>query len=448
MRAEATFSEETRQTVHIGVGAFALALPLIPWYQSTILASLAVAFNLFALQRLLGLQLFRPGERFRRLTSGIVLYPLAIVGLLLVFASRLDIVAAAWGILAAGDGMATIVGRRFRIATIPWNPQKSVGGSLAFAIFGGAAGAALAWWCRETVVPPAYTWYFLGAPVVAAIVAAAVETIPISLDDNVSVPASAAAVLWLLSLVSNDLVAEAMQRAWIIPLAASANLIVAAAGYRAGTVTISGTVGGTILGSIILIFAGISGWVLLLVCFACAVGTSRMGLARKHALGIDEERGGRRGAGNAIANTGIAAIAAAASVLTYAHGPALIAFVAALVAGASDTVASEIGKAWGRRTFLVTTARPVAPGTSGAMSLEGTAAGIAAAALLGLAAAGLNLIELSGVPVVVIAATAGALVESALGATLEHRGVVNNDVLNFLNTGVAAFVAVELARLL
>jgi uncharacterized protein (TIGR00297 family) len=135
-------------------------------------------------------------------------------------------------------------------------------------------------------------------------------------------------------------------------------------------------------------------------------------------------------------------------VLTYAHGPALVAFVAALVAGASDTVASEIGKAWGRRTFLVTTARPVAPGTSGAMSLEGTAAGIAAAALLGLAAAGLNLIELADVPPVAIAATAGALVESALGATLEHRGVVNNDVLNFLNTSVAAFAAVELARLL
>jgi len=38
-------------------------------------------------------------------------------------------------------------------------------------------------------------------------------------------------------------------------------------------------------------------------------------------------------------------------------------------------------------------------------------------------------------------------VESALGATLEHRGVLNNDVLNFINTGVAVFVAVELWQL-
>ena len=48
--------------------------------------------------------------------------------------------------------------------------------------------------------------------------------------------------------------------------------------------------------------------------------------------------------------------------------------------------------------------------------------------------------------VVVVAATAGALIESALGATLEERGVVNNDVLNFINTGIAAFVAVTMAQ--
>jgi uncharacterized protein (TIGR00297 family) len=136
------------------------------------------------------------------------------------------------------------------------------------------------------------------------------------------------------------------------------------------------------------------------------------------------------------------------SVLTYAHGAAKVAFVAALVAGASDTVASEIGKAWGRRTFLVTSAKRVPPGTSGAMSLEGTAAGIIAAALLALAAVPPGLIPATLVFAVVIAATAGALVESALGATLEHRGILNNDVLNFVNTSVAAFVAVELSRVL
>lgn len=448
MKAEDAFSEDTRQSVHIAMGGFAFALPFLPWWVALLCASLAVAFNVFALQQLLGLQLFRPGERLRRLTSGFVLYPLAVVGLLLVFGGRLDIVAAAWAILAAGDGMATIVGRRLPIRRIPWNPAKSLGGTLALAIFGGAAGVLLAWWCRDTVIPPPFAWFPLVAPLLAAVAAAAVETIPIELDDNVSVTAVAAAVLWATSLVSADLLASALPHMlWTLPLAASVNAVVAAAGYRAHTVTVAGAACGALLGTIVLVCAGWQGWTLLLATFGAAVATSRMGLQRKQRLGIAEARGGRRGAGNAFANTGIAAIAALMAVVTYAHDLALLAFTAALVAGASDTVASEIGKAWGKRTFLLTTLRAAAPGTSGAMSLEGTAAGVGSAALLALAACALGLIPLDLVLVVIAAATVGALVESALGATLEHRGVVNNDVLNFINTGVAAFVAILLAQI-
>lgn len=447
MNFDDEFSEDRRKVVHIAMGGFALLLPLIPWWQAIVLAVLAVLFNLFALQKILGRRLFRPGERVGRLTSGIALYPISVLALLLIFRNRLDIAAASWGILAAGDGMATIVGRHFPIARIPWNPRKSVGGSLAFFIFGALAGIALAWWCRDTVVPPAYPWFFFVAPLAGAAAAAAVETLPVALDDNVSVSAAAAGSMWVLSLVSNDLVAGAMDtRLAMVPLAASLNLLVAFAGYRARTVTLSGTIVGAILGTSIFLFAGPSGWALLLLCFAAAVVTSRVGLARKRALAIAEEKGGRRGGGNAFANTGVAAIAAAMSVLTYAHTDARLAFVAALVAGASDTVASEIGKAWGRQTFLLT-GRRVPPGTSGAMSLEGTTAGLVSAAALALVAHALGLIILIHVALVVAASTAGALVESSLGATLEHRGVLNNDMLNFINTTVAAVVAVELWQL-
>jgi uncharacterized protein (TIGR00297 family) len=126
----------------------------------------------------------------------------------------------------------------------------------------------------------------------------------------------------------------------------------------------------------------------------------------------------------------------------------MIAFVAALAAGGSDTVASEIGKAWGKRAFLVPTLRRVPPGTSGAISFEGTIAGLAGALLLGTLAVGLGLIHLKAVPIIVAAATIGAFAESAMGATLEGRGVVNNDVLNFLNTAIAAAAAIFLADLL
>jgi uncharacterized protein (TIGR00297 family) len=124
---------------------------------------------------------------------------------------------------------------------------------------------------------------------------------------------------------------------------------------------------------------------------------------------------------------------------------ARLAFAAALAAGGSDTIASEIGKAWGRRTWSVTSLAHVPPGTSGAMSLEGTAAGVAGALGLGAAAIGLGLAPLAWLWAIVIGATAGSLIESWLGATLEAPGILNNDMLNFINTAAAALVSLAIA---
>jgi uncharacterized protein (TIGR00297 family) len=78
------------------------------------------------------------------------------------------------------------------------------------------------------------------------------------------------------------------------------------------------------------------------------------------------------------------------------------------------------------------------------MSVEGTVAGLLGAIALAACGAALGVIPFSAVLPVVAAATAGALVESALGATLEGPGILNNDMLNFLNTAVAAAVALAL----
>jgi uncharacterized protein (TIGR00297 family) len=207
----------------------------------------------------------------------------------------------------------------------------------------------------------------------------------------------------------------------------------------------SGVIAGVVMGVAIYLAAGWEGWVLLLLSFVAASGASRMGLRAKTALGIAEARGGRRGAGNAIANTGIAAAAAVIAAMSYATVPGMIAFVAALTAGSSDTVASEIGKAWGRRTWLLIPPRPAPPGTPGAISSEGTLAGFGAALLLGFAAAGLGLVERGDVFAVVMGATVGSFAESALGATLEPRGILDNDSLNLINTAIAAFAAVRIA---
>lgn len=446
MKRETALSEDTRQLVHIGFGACALLLRWLTWFEATMLASMAVAFNIFALHRLGGARLFRSDEHGRyRVKSGIVLYPASIVGLLLLLSERPDIVAGAWGVLAAGDGAATLVGHRFPVRALPWNRDKSVGGTLAFVVFGSAAAAALLWWCRDITIPPSFWWYPLVAGVLGTLAAAAVETVPISLDDNLSVAGSAAAVMWVVSLVSEDLAVGVFQDAGsALPIAMALNAAVAAAGYFVRTVSVSGALVGALLGSVIYTTAGWQGWVLLLATFAAATLASRVRLEQKTARGIEEAHGGRRGAGNAVANTGVAAVAALLSVLTYADAGALVGFVAALTAGGSDTIASEIGKAWGRRTFLVTTRKRVKPGTPGAMSIEGTLAGLAGAFMLGSFGAVLHLVSWHALIPIVVGATAGALLESLLATSLEPAGVVNNDALNFINTAAAAYVAIKL----
>jgi len=457
--ARPTHSETARQWVHVGSGLFALLLRVLTGPQAAAMAVGALAFNIVLLPRLGGRQLYRPIDHQRGFPLGIVLYPLAVLLLVLAFPSRLDIAAAAWGILAFGDGFATLAGRLRTSAgrsrtdetaevpsgRLPWNTDKSVAGTLAFIVCGGAGAVALAWWVRPSLTPLPPMVFTIAAPLVAAVLAGLVETIPIRLDDNISVPLTAALVLWLASLMTPESLDLSRGRVLTaLPWALAINAFTGWLGYRARTVSKSGYAGGVLVGTIIYIGGGAGAWVLLFVTFLIASITSRLGLKSKEQLGIAEERGGRRGAGNAIANCGIAAIGAIAAATTPFAPAALTALVAALVAGGSDTVASEIGKAWGRSTFLVTTLRRVKAGTPGAMSLEGTVAGLLAAVALASAGAALGLIPASTIVIVVVAATAGALVESALGATLEGPGILNNDMLNFINTAVAAVVALAL----
>jgi uncharacterized protein (TIGR00297 family) len=431
--------EVRRQLVHILVGTGALLLPWLTWWQAALVAVAGMLFNVLVLPRIAP-SVFRPGDLAVPVRSGIVIYPLAVLALLVCFPKRLDIAAAAWGILAAGDGMATLVGAHVRTSALPWNRAKSVGGLAAFIVFGWLAGSALAAW---TASAETRLWWILIAPAIAAIVAGFIETAPIRLNDNISVPASAALVLWSLSFISED-VARSSIAIWagrLIP-AVILNVAVSAAGYVARTVTIPGAIAGAVIGATVYLGTDWQGWVMLFASFLAAAITTRLGYRRKAFAGIAEERGGRRGPGNAIANTGLAAWAALLCLGVPHLDLAKLAMVAALVTSASDSVASEVGKAWGKTTWLVVGWRRVRPGTSGAVSVEGTVAGLVAAVALSMLGYALQLIPASSIAPVAVAATIASLVEGALGATLEGRGTLNNDALNFINSAIGAGLAV------
>jgi uncharacterized protein (TIGR00297 family) len=439
-------SPRVQALLHVGVGFAALLLPTLTWWQHVSLAGLAVVACALLLPGLPGYPLVRDSDP--RLPTSALCYALGVLLLLVTFPTRPDLTGCAWGILAGGDGAATLAGRAWGRVRWPWNRHKSVAGSVTFVVCGSAMGLLLAWLLHPYATGPSPSFAFLlGATLTAAIVSAAVETIPIRLDDNVSVSAAAALMLWCLALISPHADVDAwplVTRA--IPIGLLINIPFAVAICWAGGVTLAGAITGAMLGTLIYAGAGWRGWLMLVLAFGAAWVTSRIGLARKRVLGINEGRGGRRGAASALANCGLGVIAALGVVFTPFHDAALLALVTALTAGASDTVASEIGKAWGGRTLLLTNLQSVAPGTPGGVSLEGSAAGLAWAFVMSVIAAALGLLPFGLLWTVMLGATIGSIVESALAATLEADHIVNKDVLNFVNTFVAVAIVMTIRR--
>ncbi|HEX6862284.1 MAG TPA: hypothetical protein VF414_05680, partial [Thermoanaerobaculia bacterium] len=103
-------SELLRKVTHMSMGLFAFAVGWLGPLWSALLALTALVFNLFLLPRIGGRKLYRDHEHAAGSSLGIVLYPLAVLILILVFYKRLEVAAATWGILAFGDGMASVAG--------------------------------------------------------------------------------------------------------------------------------------------------------------------------------------------------------------------------------------------------------------------------------------------------------------------------------------------------
>ena len=455
-------TELLRKSVHVSMGGFALLLRWLTPAQAALCAAAAVLFNLLVLHRLTRRRLLREQERDRGFSFGIALYPAAVLALILVFRDRLELAAAVWALIAFGDGMAAVAGTIVGGPRLPWHPGKSWAGFVAFVLWGGSASAFLLRWVQMDGPTPwigasfldpgvpggsAPAAFLLSACLAAAVAAGFAESLRTGIDDNLLVPLVGGAVLWAATLVEPARLAGATDLVSNFGWGALVNAALAVAALAARGVGTSGALTGWVLGTTLYGFAGWRGFAMLFLFFVLGTACTKVGYARKAALGIAQERGGRRGAKNALANTTAGVVFAFLAAATPHPQLFALALVAAFATAASDTAASEIGQAWGKTHVLVTTFRRVPPGTDGAVSLEGTAAGILASVVLAGAAWGTGLVGGAGFVIVVAAAFFGSTLESYLGATFERMAVVDNEVVNFANTVAGGLFAIAVGAL-
>lgn len=242
---------------------------------------------------------------------------------------------------------------------------------------------------------------------------------------------------------------------------------VATVAWRLRWLTGGGALVAALVGAAVLRFGG-SLWAAALAAFF--VSGSAFTLAGRTGKAQPEHRGtGRTGA--QVIGTGGAATAVA---LLWGAGlsPGMRdllppAFFGAVAAAAADTWATEIGMLSPRRPRLITTWRPVRSGTSGGITLLGSTAGLAGAALI----AAFGLIDAGGDWRVFTAVCAAGVLamcaDSLLGATVQAsfrhpdgrvseepgrdavpvRGIpwMTNPVVNLLATLAGALIAGTLA---
>jgi uncharacterized protein (TIGR00297 family) len=428
----------TRKLVHMSMLGFAFLLPYLTWVEAAGLAALALLFNISVLPRL-GFDFSkREGDTW----TGIILYPASVLLLILFYRNHLHIAGAAWAIMALGDGLASVAGEAVRGPRLPWNREKTWSGFAAFVLAGSAGSFALSRWIAPQLAADKVVLVCFAAVLVGAVV----ESLPIRLDDNASVPLVSGAFMFCAYFISAEAVASnwphVRSRLW---LALGVNAVLALAALALRMVTRSGAAVGFFLGAAIYLAYGYRSFHILLGFFVLGTVATRIGYAVKAARGVAERRRGARSWREALANSLAGAFFAIVAVTSHHEAAFLAAFVAAFAEAAGDTVSSEIGQWLSDKAYLITTFRPVPAGEDGGVSAGGTAAGIVASGLLVGLGYNLGLVGPAGAGIALAAGVAGNLFDSVLGATIERRGLVTNGVVNFAGTSFAGGLALALS---
>ena len=211
--------------------------------------------------------------------------------------------------------------------------------------------------------------------------------------------------------------------------------------------TLFAAVTATILGFLVALASGLKGISMLAAFFVLSVLATSHKKAEKlkihpaESAGSPEVEKTGRDSWQVLANGGIAGITAILVLLNPENSSYYLLMMAASLASAlADTLSSELGTLYGSRFFNVITFKKEAKGLDGVISIEGTIIGAIGAGIIALIYAGFGKTALT----VALAGILGNLTDSILGALLERKNLIGNNLVNFLNTLFAAVIALLL----
>jgi len=183
--------ESKRQLVHIGLFVLAFSLKFFnSWFVAILLAVMLFAVVMGIPRLSVKKHLYRQTEK--TFTNGAVAYFAVLFAIVLLFPPA--VAAVSWAVLAIGDGAATLVGSYFNAKPLPWNKNKTYAGTIAFFFFATAGAGLMLKWMIWDIPSPA----LLLISITTAGISAVVESLPLKLNDNISVAISAAVIASLL----------------------------------------------------------------------------------------------------------------------------------------------------------------------------------------------------------------------------------------------------------
>ncbi len=262
-----------------------------------------------------------------------------------------------------------------------------------------------------------------------------------SRERDFTVPFGTAMVMWLFSF---DYPLPDLHRILLICIFA---LVLGIGAYWAKAADSDAVLSETIVCLLVILFGGLTWFMLLLAFYLLGGGFTRYGYAHKAKLGIAQSHGGVRGYKNVYSNSLVPLV------LAVCYGIYrneifseifVFAFIASVATANGDTLASEIGETSRSKPRMITTLKETEPGVDGGVTPLGEAASLVGALIIGILAMVTGMAGAFGIVAGIVGGFLGTNFDSLLGATLQRRGILSNNGVNLVATGFGALVGAVL----